>query len=421
MTIVAAADGSALGNPGPAGWAWYVSDDCWAAGGWEKSTNNRGELTAVLELLITTAEEGLSDEPLHIQCDSQYVINSLTKWRFGWKKRGWKKADGKTVENVDLMKALDEAMAGRKVEFEWVRGHVGHPMNEAADDHARAAATAYQQGTDVPSGPGWSGQSNAATKKAASASSPEDTTSAKSVSSLSSDAAGDEFSVSKTLPSGSEPFESASSSDGGGRQAEVDRSGREQGKPIPDSKHGKDTDPAKSEAKPTEIRLVRMDSKGRDRAELIEFLTSSDFPFHLSVHPSVQEAEHWINDGRFDGPSAASFWIEERQAGRVGVITFEQMDHDWPLLAIRLSSSARGQGIGQAACRMATKLLFDTHPAIHRFEAQTRADNQAMRATLESLGWECEGECKKAWPTLNEDGTMQWSHNKAIYAILRKN
>ena len=54
MTITAAADGSSLGNPGPAGWAWYVDDDCWAAGGWESSTNNRGELTAVLELLRAT-------------------------------------------------------------------------------------------------------------------------------------------------------------------------------------------------------------------------------------------------------------------------------------------------------------------------------------------------------------------------------
>ena len=157
MTIIAAADGSALGNPGPAGWAWYVSEDCWAAGGWPESTNNRGELTAVLELLRTTAAAGLAGEELLIQADSQYVINSLTKWRHGWKKRGWRKADGKPVLNEDLMRALDEALAGRQVRFEWVRGHVGHPMNEAADTRARAAATAYQRGAAVPSGPGWPG------------------------------------------------------------------------------------------------------------------------------------------------------------------------------------------------------------------------------------------------------------------------
>ena len=154
MTIIAAADGSALGNPGPAGWAWYVDEDCWAAGGWPESTNNRGELTAVLELLRATAGTG---EDLLIQADSQYVINSLTKWRHGWKKRGWRKADGKPVLNDDLMKALDAELAGRTVRFEWVRGHVGHPLNEAADSRARAAATAYQQGRTVSAGPGWPG------------------------------------------------------------------------------------------------------------------------------------------------------------------------------------------------------------------------------------------------------------------------
>lgn len=157
MTLIAAADGSSLGNPGPAGWAWYVNDDCWAAGGWESSTNNRGELTAVLMLLQATEAVGLADEDLLIQCDSQYVINSLTKWRHGWKKRGWRKADGKPVLNADLVKDLDAALSGRTVRFEWVRGHVGHPMNEAADSRARGAATAYQQGRPVPSGPGWPG------------------------------------------------------------------------------------------------------------------------------------------------------------------------------------------------------------------------------------------------------------------------
>ena len=152
MTIIAAADGSALGNPGPAGWAWYVDEGCWAAGGWPESTNNRGELTAVLELLRATAGAG---EDLLVQADSQYVINSLTRWMKGWKRRGWRKADGRPVLNDDLMRRLDEALRGRKVRFEWVRGHVGHPLNEAADARARAAATAHQRGTEVPAGPGW--------------------------------------------------------------------------------------------------------------------------------------------------------------------------------------------------------------------------------------------------------------------------
>lgn len=152
MTIIAAADGSALGNPGPAGWAWYVDDDCWHAGGWKESTNNRGELMAVLDLLNSTADAG---EDLKVFCDSKYVINALTKWMPGWKRKGWKKADGKDVLNKDLLEQLDSALKGREVEFEWVKGHSNHAMNEAADVRARAAATAYQKNSTVPSGPGY--------------------------------------------------------------------------------------------------------------------------------------------------------------------------------------------------------------------------------------------------------------------------
>jgi len=156
VTIVAAADGSALGNPGPAGWAWYVDDGCWAAGGWPHGTNNMGELMAVVDLLEQTAAAGLSDEPLKVLCDSQYVINTVTKWIPGWKRKGWRKADGSPVLNLELVKRLDELVSGRDVAFEWVKGHAGHAMNEAADVRARAVATAYQRGSaQIPTGPGW--------------------------------------------------------------------------------------------------------------------------------------------------------------------------------------------------------------------------------------------------------------------------
>ncbi|PIF03902.1 MAG: hypothetical protein CSA63_01260 [Propionibacterium sp.] len=150
--IVAAADGSSLSNPGPAGWAWYIDDEHWAAGGWELGTNNMGELMAVLDLLRAT--EHLHPRPLHILSDSQYVINAATKWLPGWKRKGWRKADGKPVLNRDLLEPLDTAMQGRSVTFEWVRGHAGHELNEAADIRARAAATAFRDGDPCPCGPG---------------------------------------------------------------------------------------------------------------------------------------------------------------------------------------------------------------------------------------------------------------------------
>ena len=152
MTITAAADGSALGNPGPNGWAWYIDDANWAAGGSPHGTNNQGELQAVLELLRATAG---TDEKLVIECDSKYVIDSITKWMPGWKRRGWRKSDGGPVLNRDLMEALDEAMRGRDVSFSWVKGHAGHALNEAADERANAAAKAYQAKIEPRRGPGF--------------------------------------------------------------------------------------------------------------------------------------------------------------------------------------------------------------------------------------------------------------------------
>lgn len=157
MTITAAADGSSLGNPGPMGWCWYIDRERWGAGGAKQGTNNIGELLAVAELLDATAAAGLAGEPLRVLCDSQYVINSVTKWMPGWKRKGWKKADGKPVMNRDILERIDAALIGREVRFEWVKGHAGHPENEAADARARAVAEAYQRGRAPDEGPGIGG------------------------------------------------------------------------------------------------------------------------------------------------------------------------------------------------------------------------------------------------------------------------
>ena len=159
--IIAAADGSALGNPGPAGWAWYIDDDHWASGGWAHGTNNMGELKAVLDLFEATASR--PEAKLRVYCDSQYVINSLTKWMPGWKKKGWKKSDGKPVLNRDLLEALDRALTSRDYEFIWVKGHAGHELNEKADSLANGAARAYQEGREPAHGPGFGAAAEPAT------------------------------------------------------------------------------------------------------------------------------------------------------------------------------------------------------------------------------------------------------------------
>ena len=149
-SLVVATDGSCLRNPGPGGWCWYVDDDCWAAGGEVDTTNNRMELTAVAMLL----EAVPAGRRVHIQADSSYVIDALTKWRHGWKRRGWRTAGGGPVKNRELMEQLDALVDSRAPTFEWVRGHDGHPANEAADVRAREAATAVAAGAAYDPGPG---------------------------------------------------------------------------------------------------------------------------------------------------------------------------------------------------------------------------------------------------------------------------
>lgn len=148
-TIVAT-DGSCLRNPGPGGWCWYRDDDAWAAGGESHTTNNRMELTALLEALRAFP----ADRPLHVMADSKYVIDAVTTWIHNWRRRGWRTGRGEPVKNRELIEAIDAELAGREVTFEWVRGHTGHPLNEAADARCLAAATAVDSGTPVVTGPG---------------------------------------------------------------------------------------------------------------------------------------------------------------------------------------------------------------------------------------------------------------------------
>ena len=141
MTVVAATDGAAIGNPGPGGWAWVTEagDQDWASV--RQSTNNRMELIAVLELLLSTAP----DQPLRVLTDSQYVRNIFTEWLANWKERGWRTAQGRPVENRDLIEAIDGQLQDRTVAFEWVQGHAGHPLNEKANALAQHAAQRAQR------------------------------------------------------------------------------------------------------------------------------------------------------------------------------------------------------------------------------------------------------------------------------------
>lgn len=138
-------DGAARGNPGPGGYgavlqfrdAEGVLHERELSGGFERTTNNRMELLAVIVAL--EALKRPCEVMLH--SDSQYVVNAFNQhWVEGWLKRGWKNASKQPVKNVDLWKRLLEAKRPHQVEFVWVKGHAGHPENERCDALATAAA-----------------------------------------------------------------------------------------------------------------------------------------------------------------------------------------------------------------------------------------------------------------------------------------
>ncbi|MBI1778461.1 MAG: ribonuclease HI [Proteobacteria bacterium] len=132
------ADGACSGNPGPGGWAAmlrYRGVEKELSGGEPMTTNNRMELMAAIRAL----ESLTRPVPARVHTDSTYVKDGITRWIHGWKKNGWRTADKQPVKNVDLWQRLDQALAGHRVEWEWVKGHSGHPENERVDKLARAA------------------------------------------------------------------------------------------------------------------------------------------------------------------------------------------------------------------------------------------------------------------------------------------
>lgn len=131
-TVIIYADGACRGNPGPGGWgAWLKSGahERELFGGEPRTTNNRMELTAVIQALAALKRPSA----VVVYTDSEYVKNGITTWIHGWKKRGWLTADRKPVKNVELWQQLEAQAAQHRVDWRWVKGHAGDPGNERAD------------------------------------------------------------------------------------------------------------------------------------------------------------------------------------------------------------------------------------------------------------------------------------------------
>jgi ribonuclease HI len=131
-TVIIYTDGACKGNPGPGGWgAWLRSGgherELW--GGEAQTTNNRMELTAVIEALAALKTRS----QVQVYLDSEYVRNGITSWIHNWKRRAWRTADNKPVKNVDLWQRLDAEVQAHAVQWCWVKGHSGDPGNDKAD------------------------------------------------------------------------------------------------------------------------------------------------------------------------------------------------------------------------------------------------------------------------------------------------
>jgi ribonuclease HI len=130
--VIIHTDGACKGNPGPGGWGVLLQ---WNGhekelfGGERDTTNNRMELTAVIQALSALK----SRCRVAVYTDSEYVRNGITTWIHSWKQRGWRTADRKPVKNVELWQRLEALAAQHDVQWHWVRGHDGDPGNERAD------------------------------------------------------------------------------------------------------------------------------------------------------------------------------------------------------------------------------------------------------------------------------------------------
>lgn len=137
-------DGACSGNPGPGGWGAILrhkDTEKELSGGERETTNNRMELTAVIEALKALKKEC----DITLYTDSRYVMDGVTKWLPNWKKNNWRTSNKKSeVKNIDLWQTLDSLLDRHQIQWIWVKGHAGHPENERVDTLARTQSQSFQ-------------------------------------------------------------------------------------------------------------------------------------------------------------------------------------------------------------------------------------------------------------------------------------
>lgn len=146
--LIIYSDGGCSGNPGPGGWGFVIVDgasETVRSGGEKMTTNNRMELTAVIEALrLVLATASWSVLPVAVFTDSQYVQKGISQWISGWKRNGWRTASKDPVKNKDLWMMLDELAARLQLRWVWVKGHAGVHYNEICDELTQMEIEKYR-------------------------------------------------------------------------------------------------------------------------------------------------------------------------------------------------------------------------------------------------------------------------------------
>lgn len=161
------------------------------------------------------------------------------------------------------------------------------------------------------------------------------------------------------------------------------------------------------------VRLIPIDPDS-DSEDLVRFLASNRFPFHVVEEPDEAEALARVASGVFSQPENAAYWIET-DGVRVGFLNFQELSDGTPMIDMRIEEQRRGQGIGTLALGMGTSEIFAGHPSINRIEGNTRADNGAMRKVFEENRYVKEAHYREGWAVAGAEPA-----DSVGYAIIRR-
>lgn len=163
------------------------------------------------------------------------------------------------------------------------------------------------------------------------------------------------------------------------------------------------------------ITFTPADPTGNDRAALIALLTQNAWPFHMRPHPTAHDVEDAIDAGAWNDEDNTTFWIDHAEHGRVGMVRLEDLTDPTPLFDLRVAERFRGRGLGAQILAALTRHVFETMPAVDRFEGQTREDNIPMLRAFRRAGWVKEAHYRRGWPV---DGGEPLA--SVAYAMLRQ-